>query len=141
MLLNKRFVILCFLLIGCFATKTIAENSSKNIGIVVGDPWFGLRYEINRNIGTELRYTFDPEIKVLSLRGDYKLYKRIFCGLEYGTISFDYEDISGNGYSLTPFFGYKQPITKRIAFMLDLGISYIKLSSDGDSLGGLVSLY
>ncbi|MCB4792160.1 MAG: hypothetical protein LHV68_09760 [Elusimicrobia bacterium] len=136
MLSNKiKLISVCLLLL--FVAINLNAEPSKKFGVVLGDPWLGLRYDIKDNIGTEIRYTLDPEIKVLYLRGDIKLYKRIFCGLEYGLISFDYEGISGTGYTLTPIFiGYKMPINKRISFLFDLGISYIKLSSDGDSLGG-----
>ena len=79
-------------------------------------------------------------MSIISLRGSYNFFTKNklkgFAGLEYGSINFKYDGISGNGSSITPFIGSEYTLTNKIGLGIDFGYSTIDLKAQDISVSG-----
>src|SRR3989339_246266 len=125
-----------------FKTAPLSQIYSldRKAGISLGTLWVGLRCNVSPKVNMELRYVTDPDINVISLRGSYILFARNkttgFVGLDYGTINFKYDGISGNGNSSTPFVGSEYFLTNKMDLGIDIGYSTINLKTQEYSVNG-----
>ena len=139
MLLNKYFLYAGLIILFTISV-TFGEMPLSKFGVLLGNPWLGIKYNVVPVVNLELRTTLDPEVNVIYLRGNYTSNKykpyNLFCGLEYGSIRFNMEDISGNGSIITPFIGAEYIINKKLSLSADFGYGIITLNSDNVSLAG-----
>ena len=86
-----------------------ANDLTHKIGVGLGYPYLSLKYGISPKWSGELRGAFGSGIVVVGGRVYYNLNpeKRavIYYGLEMDYVSFDTEDIAGNGYLVLIFVG------------------------------------
>jgi len=124
----------------CIGSNVLANDSIDKLGITLGNPWIGLQYNLFSRTGLEVRYSLDPEVKLVNFRGNYDLIQKnpysIFAGLDYGSFTFDCEGITGTGSAITPFLGASYTLNKKISISTDLGYSIISVESGNASLSG-----
>ena len=109
-----------------------ADDLSHKLGIGLGYPYLSVKYGINSRWSGELRGAFGSGIVVAGGRVYYNLNpeKRavIYYGLEMDYVSFNTDDISGNGYLGLIFVGGEYFINKNLTVCMDIGPVYTKLA-------------
>lgn len=142
-MINKK-ILACLVLMAASPFSGLAAENKK-YAVTLGNPWLGAKCNISRRVSAELRYAFDPDAGIISLRGSYNFYAggkvTGFAGAEYGSIRFNYLGISGSGSSLTPFIGGEYFLEERFSIGLDLGYSLISISSQDFSVNGPEYVY
>lgn len=113
-------------------------------------------YELSASLGTygigaetkfknkyllEARLWYEPEITIFSLKPAIKFYNinkniDLFAGFEYARINFNSSGITGEGYGLTPSVSAEYVFLERFFLKLEVGYSFITLSSKGKSISG-----
>ncbi|OGS19766.1 MAG: hypothetical protein A3J83_03375 [Elusimicrobia bacterium RIFOXYA2_FULL_40_6] len=116
-------------------------SATNNFGIVLGNPWVGLRYNISRVFSAELRSVVDPDVSINSVRCSCNVFGKasklkLFVGAEYGMINFNYEGVTGTGSSIAPYIGSECVLDKNMRLGLDFGYSTIELKSDAVLVSG-----
>lgn len=136
---QKIFIYLILLLILNTVSLSAIDLPSK-LGFSIGNPFLGLTFKFTPKIKAEIRSGFDSEVKVFGARGYYNLFinetNDIFTGLEINQINFNYEDISGDGISITPIVGTELLLNKQVSLILDIGYAYVTLRSQDFSVNG-----
>lgn len=136
----SKTVLLSLWVLLCAGSIACAEDGFSRLGVTLGNPWLGVKYDVLPSFNLEFRTTFDPEVKINYFRGSYAVHRkkpvRMFAGIEYGTITFDMDDISGHGTMTTPFFGTEYALNSRFSLAADIGYSLISLTSEDVSLSG-----
>ena len=116
------------------------EGSAKKLSVTIGNPWFGLKYDISKRFSAELKDVVDPDLNIPTLKGYYNFYKGNkltgFTGLEYGIISFKSDDVTGTGFLISVFIGSEYKIMPDKSISLDIGYSTIDLKSLNYSVAG-----
>lgn len=133
--MTRKFLIilaLIFLLnVGVIAIG-YSDDLTHKIGVGLGYPYFSLKYGFSPKWSAELRGAFGSGIIVMGgrLYYNWNSEKRtvIYCGGEMDYVTFDTEDIAGNGYLGLVFVGGEHFISKRFAVSLDIGPVYTRLT-------------
>jgi hypothetical protein len=111
------------------------------VGISLGWPYIGIKYNFSKQFGSELRLANDGGINVYSGRG-YWIFSttnklNLFSGLELGFITFNTLDIKGAGYETSVFLGGEYFVSPQMSFAIDFAPTFIGVSSDNISVDGL----
>ncbi len=146
--MKKLAIVLIFLSICCFTSDVESYDLTKKFGIGLGNPYISLKYGINSKISTELRCAYGEDIIVIGPRFYYNLNpkeKIVICaGGEGNYVTFDKDDIKGNGYIGMAFIGVEYFSTNNLTFHTDVGPAYVSLSSDdenkSDGIGWVINL-
>ncbi|MEW6557071.1 MAG: hypothetical protein AB1349_06930 [Elusimicrobiota bacterium] len=113
----------------------------SEVGVGLGWPYLGVKYNFSQRLGSELRWATGEGINVYAGRGYWNYYSSRkltgFTGLEGGYISFDTLDTKGTGYEGSVFLGGEYFITKRGSFALDFAPTFIGLKSDEFKIDGV----
>ena len=111
------------------------------MGIGLGYPYLGVKYDFSKQIASELRWATGEGINVYAGRGYWNFYsgKKLtgFTGLEGGYISFDTLDMKGIGYEGSVFVGGEYFISNRLSFVMDFSPTFITLKSDEFKIDGI----
>lgn len=133
-------IILGIFLVGCSSSLVRANDISKKFGLGVGNPYIALKYGFTPKLSGEIRGAFGSGIAVYGIRGYYNFNPEnkgvIFLGGEADLISFNTEEISGNGSVLMVFVGFEYFITEKLTLSTDIGPALITISSEGTSTSG-----
>ncbi|MEW6557411.1 MAG: hypothetical protein AB1349_08665, partial [Elusimicrobiota bacterium] len=131
----KKIILLITLLLYYFITCLYSE-----VGIGLGWPYLGLKYNFSRRLGSEIRCATGEGINVYAGRGYWNYYSSRkltgFTGLEGGYISFDTLDTKGTGYEGSVFLGGEYFILKKLSFVIDFSPTFISLKSDDFDIDG-----
>jgi hypothetical protein len=129
------------------AVSETASDTSSGLSLGVGWPYVGLKYDFNRELGAEFRFSTLDGINVFAGRGYWNFVRSgnfgIFTGLEGGYISFDTMNaddtarVSGTGYEIAPFFGVDYFLDQRFSILFDFSMPIINVTSKTVSLGDL----
>lgn len=143
---GKALVVVVFLLsISSSSTFVFASSLEKRMGIGLGNPYICIKYHATKRLAYEVRGAFGSGINVYSARVYRNFTPRgkavTFAGLEGGIISFDKEDIEGDGSFGMLFVGFENSLFEKLTFSFDIGPAYITLSSDAASVGGMEWVY
>lgn len=132
----KKFLIvlaLIFLLNVGVISIAHSDDLTHKIGVGLGYPYSSLKYGITPKWSAELRGAFGSGIIVFGWRlyHNFNPTKRtvIYCGGEIDYVSFDTENIVGNGYLWLIFIGGEHFLSKNFAVGLDIGPIYTKLNA------------
>ncbi|MBU1753325.1 SH3 domain-containing protein [bacterium] len=145
----KEFaIILIFLSICCFTSDVESYDLTKRIGIGLGNPYASLKYGINSKFSTELRCAYGEDILVIGPRFYYNFNPKekivIYVGGEGDCVTFDKDDMKGNGYIGMAFIGMEYFSTNNLTFCTDIGQAYVSLSKDNkneaDGIGWVINL-
>jgi len=139
---GKVLVVVAFILsVSTSAPFAFASSLEKRLGVGLGNPYVSIKYYANQRSAYEVRGAFGSGINVYSARVYRNFTQKgksvTFAGLEGGTISFDKEDIEGDGSFGMLFVGFENSLSEKLTFVLDIGPAYISLSSEGASVEGL----
>ena len=111
------------------------------MGIGLGYPYLGVKYNFSERIASEIRWATGEGINVYAGRGYWNFYsgKKLtaFTGLEGGYIKFDTLDTKGTGYEGAAFVGGEYFIYERFSFVLDFAPTFINLKSDEFKIDGI----
>lgn len=111
-----------------------ADDLAKRIGIGFGNPYISVKYGLNSKFSIEARGAFGSGIIVSGARLYYNFNPEdravIFIGGEGDYVTFDTDDVSGNGYVGYAFVGGEYFISKKFTFNLDIGPAFIGLKED-----------
>ncbi len=111
------------------------------IGISLGWPYLGIKYNFNKKIGTELRLATLEGINVFAGRGYLNFLStnklKLFSGFEIGYITFDTMDTKGVGYEAALFLGGEYFVLGGFSLSIDLSPTFIIISSDNVSVDGV----
>jgi len=122
----------------CIKTTYCEENK---LGLGLGWPYFGLKYNFSKRINSEFRWATGEGINVYAGRVYWNFYcdekMKGFTGLEGGYIGFDTLEMEGNGYEGSVFLGGEYYLTKRLSLELDLSPAFIGLKSDDYRVSGV----
>jgi len=136
----KKMTLTILILIFITGLTWSQEQAVKKLSVTIGNPWFGLKYDINSRFSAELRDVVDPDLNIPAVKGYYNFYKGSkltgFTGVGYGIISFKSEDVTGNGSLLTVFVGSEYKLMPNKSLSLDIGYSTINLKSSNYSVSG-----
>lgn len=125
-----------------FIMLTLSLNlySNDTLAIVVGSYGVGIKSKVYKFFYSELKIWPDSEVTTYSLKGAYnkKISNNLFLGggLEISYINFNTEGISGNGGYIMPLGCVEYFILQNMSLNLELGISFITLKSQGQSVSG-----
>lgn len=113
----------------------------SEVGISLGWPYVGIRYNFNKKIGTELRLATLEGINVFAGRGYWNFLStnklKVFSGVEAGYITFDTLDTKGMGYETALFIGSEYFILPKFALAVDFTPTYISINSGNVSVDGI----
>jgi hypothetical protein len=133
-------LVLGILLFSSIATKSLANDLTRRLGIGLGWPYLSLKYGISPRFSIEGRGAFGEGIGVYGARLYYNFNPKdravIFTGLEGDYVNFDVEiedeeeGMRGKGYVGYLFVGGEYFITDNFTFNLDIGPAYIDLTED-----------
>lgn len=110
------------------------------LSLGVGYPDLRLRYNAIGDFDVELKGALGDGVQVYSLRGYYGIWQpsaafKAYAGAEAGLVNFSgVAGISGDGWLGLPFAGLQYSFAKRFSLALDLGPSFVSVSSGGESL-------
>lgn len=121
--------------IGFIFTLTVqADDLTNRIGIGAGNPYISIKYGLTPKFSVETRGAFGSGISVGGARLYYNLNPNqkavFFLGGEGDYVSFDTDDLSGNGYVGYIFTGGEYFISKKFTFTLDIGPALVGLKED-----------
>lgn len=113
---------------------SLAESSQKkNFSMGIGYPYLSFKHRMMKEISIEGRFAYGKGIKVYSVRGYYNWLFRenFFCfgGAEFGYITFDREDFSGDGFLQMAFVGGEYFIKPCLSLIIDIGPALISLET------------
>ncbi|MBU2614696.1 MAG: porin family protein [Elusimicrobia bacterium] len=135
----KPLFIAVFVLAG-FTGLIHAEDQQNRLAVTIGNPWLGVKYDISRRFSAELRDVIDPDMNIPAVRGYYSFYKgeklKGFAGLEYGTISFKSDDVSGTGTLMTVLAGSEYKLLPKLALSAEFGYTIIDVKSSDYEVSG-----
>jgi len=120
-----------------------ADDLTKRIGIGLGNPYISIKYGFNSKCSIEAKGAFGSGITVGGTRFYHNFNPNdrtvIFMGVEGNHVSFDTNDISGNGWIGYGFVGGEYFISQKFTFNLDIGPAFISLEEDecGLSIDGV----
>lgn len=141
-------IILIFLSIYYFTSDVESYDLTNRIGIGLGNPYISLKQDINSKFSTELRCAYGEDILVVGPRFYCNLNPEekivIYVGGEGDYVTFDKDDIKGNGYIGMAFVGIEYFSTNNLTFCTDIGPAYVSLSADSenetDGIGWIINL-
>jgi hypothetical protein len=130
-------IIILFLLTCCFISNVEAHDLTKRLGIGLGNPYISLKYGINSKFSTELRCAYGENILVVGPRFYHNFNPEdrvvIYLGVEGDYVTFDKDNLNGNGYIGMVFVGMEYFSTNNLTFCTDIGPAYVSLSGNNDS--------
>lgn len=113
----------------------------NNLNVSLGTYGISVETQLKNKYLLEARLWYEPEITILSFKPAIKFYNLnknidLFAGVEYAKINFDSSGIKGEGYGLTPSVFAEYIFSKQFFLKLEIGYSFITLSSQGKSVSG-----
>ncbi|MEW6608550.1 MAG: hypothetical protein AB1414_14080 [bacterium] len=141
-------IIIISIFICYFLSNAESYNLTKRLGIGFGDPYISLKYGINSKISTELRCAYGEDILVIGPRFYHNFNPKekvvIYIGVEGDYVTFDKDNLDGNGYIGMAFVGMEYFSINNLTFCTDIGPAYVLLSGDkeseADGIGWVINL-
>jgi len=119
----------CLMFIGLSSTIVFASTLEKRWAIGLGNPYVSMKHNASKRVAFEVRGAFGSGVNVYNARVYRNFTQKgksvIFAGLEGGTISFDKEDVKGDGSFGMLFVGFENSLSDKLTFILDIGRAYI----------------
>jgi len=132
--------IIIFLLLTIISKIEASDNTNKKFALTAGNIYIGAKYNFIQRFSIELRSAFDNGVLCSLGRLNCIFWKikklNSFIGFEYGYILFNYENISGKGYVVSPFIGAEYFLKEKFSVGTDIGYSIINLKSKNFSING-----
>ncbi len=129
------------LLIFTFFLLYMPAVSSPKLGVTVGYPYLGIKYNFLENFALEFRSAVDYDIRVFVGRfyWNFKKFERlnVFMGFECGYIDFVSYDIKGDGYETSVFLGGEYFIFPKLSFNIDFSPTLIGVKSGRYEVSGV----
>jgi len=115
----------------------------RNIMVSLHFPGVSIGYQPTRNTTTELRFSSNSDVSVISGRWTHHFFRfadsNLYWGLEAGHVDFVGDVSEGTGLVGGGFFGFEQYMTSNLSFKVDFGSFFTSLEDDetGVSESGL----
>jgi hypothetical protein len=138
----KRLIVYFFILLAIVILLTQASQAQPDgnkLGINVGWPYVGVKYNLSDLFAAEIRYANGEGIDFYAGRMYLTVLHttpNLFVGCEGGSISFNSNDMQGTGYEAALFIGTEYFILKRFSISLDISPMFIGVSSGSTSVSG-----